>query len=70
MRKSPVGFRHLMGIFSLFDCGALIIGRIYKLSRQFLRHGFTRAAPGAADQPERRGDRVHPRRPAQAAGDP
>ena len=40
MREGAVGFRHLVGVFTLLHGGAAVVGGIHQLARQAVDHGL------------------------------
>src|SRR5438034_11789701 len=54
MRKSLIGFRHLVRIFLLLDRVAAIVRRIENLTGELVLHGLLAPAVREADQPSDR----------------
>src|SRR5690349_24153322 len=51
MREGAVGFGHLVGVFTLLDRRAAIVGGIHEFAGQAIDHGGLVAVAGSRDQP-------------------
>ena len=54
MSKRFIGFRHTVGVLSLFYGGSLVTGGVDKFIRQFLHHATFVPGAGGLDQPSDR----------------